>query len=43
MSDADAPMTGRMSSGTELWKHAKERIPGGSMLLSKRAELQLPA
>lgn len=32
-----------MSSGTELWKHAKERIPGGSMLLSKRAELQLPA
>lgn len=32
-----------MSSGTELWKHAKERIPGGSMLLSKRAELMLPA
>ena len=43
MSDADAPMSGRMSSGTDLWKHAKERIPGGSMLLSKRAELQLPA
>ena len=32
-----------MSSGTELWRHAKERIPGGSMLLSKRAELMLPA
>jgi glutamate-1-semialdehyde 2,1-aminomutase len=32
-----------MSSCTELWKHAKTRIPGGSMLLSKRAELQLPA
>jgi glutamate-1-semialdehyde 2,1-aminomutase len=31
-----------MNSGTELWKHAKERIPGGSMLLSKRAELMLP-
>ena len=43
MSDADAPMSGRMNSGTDLWKHAKERIPGGSMLLSKRAELQLPA
>ena len=37
MSNADAANSRRMSSGTELWKHAKERIPGGSMLLSKRA------
>ncbi len=32
-----------MSKGSELWGHAKQRIPGGSMLLSKRAELMLPA
>lgn len=32
-----------MSTGTELWKHAKQRIPGGSMLLSKRSEQLLPA
>ncbi|HAN71006.1 MAG TPA: aminotransferase class III [Actinobacteria bacterium] len=43
MSAADVPGGGRTSSGTELWRHAKQRIPGGSMLLSKRAELQLPA
>jgi len=30
-------------TGGELWRHAKSRIPGGSMLLSKRAELMLPA
>ncbi len=32
-----------MNSGTELWKRAKQLIPGGSMLLSKRAEMFLPA
>ena len=31
-----------MSSGQELWKRAKEIIPGGNMLLSKRAEMFLP-
>ena len=31
------------NSGAELWSHAKTRIPGGSMLLSKRAEMYLPA
>ena len=30
------------NSGAELWQHAKSRIPGGSMLLSKRAEMYLP-
>ena len=32
-----------VSTGTKLWTHAKQRIPGGSMLLSKRAEQMLPA
>jgi glutamate-1-semialdehyde 2,1-aminomutase len=31
-----------MTTGTDLWKRAKELIPGGSMLLSKRAEMYLP-
>lgn len=31
-----------MSSGQKLWKRAKEVIPGGNMLLSKRAEMFLP-
>ena len=31
-----------MTSGHDLWRRAKERIPGGSMLLSKRAEMYLP-
>ena len=31
-----------MSSGSELWHRAKELIPGGSMLLSKRSEMYLP-
>ncbi len=30
------------NSGQELWKKAKQIIPGGNMLLSKRAELFLP-
>jgi len=34
---------GEPDSGTKLWQHAKQRIPGGSMLLSKRAEMMLPA
>ena len=29
-------------SGQKLWKRAKQIIPGGNMLLSKRAELFLP-
>ncbi len=36
-------MTDSASTGTDLWQHAKTRIPGGSMLLSKRAEMMLPA
>ena len=31
-----------MASGHDLWRRAKGRIPGGSMLLSKRAEMYLP-
>ena len=31
-----------MGSGQKLWKRAKRLIPGGSMLLSKRAEMFLP-
>lgn len=31
-----------MGTGQKLWRHAKKRIPGGSMLLSKRAEMLLP-
>ena len=30
------------SSGQKLWKRAKKVIPGGNMLLSKRAEMFLP-
>ncbi len=30
------------NSGQELWKRAKNVIPGGNMLLSKRAEMFLP-
>jgi glutamate-1-semialdehyde 2,1-aminomutase len=32
----------RMGTGQKLWKRAKQVIPGGSMLLSKRAEMFLP-
>ncbi len=32
-----------MSQGEDLWKRAKRLIPGGSMLLSKRSEMYLPA
>jgi glutamate-1-semialdehyde 2,1-aminomutase len=31
-----------MGTGQKLWKLAKQLIPGGSMLLSKRAEMFLP-
>ena len=31
-----------MGSGQNLWKRAKKVIPGGNMLLSKRAEMFLP-
>ena len=31
-----------MNSGQHLWKRAKNLIPGGNMLLSKRAEMFLP-
>lgn len=30
------------STGQKLWKRAKQVIPGGNMLLSKRAEMHLP-
>lgn len=31
-----------LASGQELWQRAKQVIPGGNMLLSKRAEMFLP-
>jgi glutamate-1-semialdehyde 2,1-aminomutase len=31
-----------MNSGQQLWRRAKNLIPGGNMLLSKRAEMFLP-
>ena len=31
-----------MVTGQKLWKRAKRIIPGGNMLLSKRAEMFLP-
>jgi len=31
-----------MSNGQKLWRRAKKIIPGGNMLLSKRAEMHLP-
>jgi glutamate-1-semialdehyde 2,1-aminomutase len=33
---------GSLGTGQKLWKRAKRLIPGGSMLLSKRAEMFLP-
>ena len=33
---------GEMGSGQKLWRRAKEIIPGGNMLLSKRPEMFLP-
>lgn len=32
----------KMGTGQKLWKRAKQVIPGGNMLLSKRAEMFLP-
>lgn len=32
-----------LNSGSNLWQRAKSLIPGGSMLLSKRSEMFLPA
>ena len=31
-----------MGTGQKLWNRAKQVIPGGNMLLSKRAEMFLP-
>ena len=31
-----------MGEGQNLWRRAKQVIPGGNMLLSKRAEMFLP-
>ncbi len=33
---------GKMGTGQKLWKRAKQVIPGGNMLLSKRPEMFLP-
>ena len=33
---------GKLGTGQKLWKRAKRVIPGGNMLLSKRAEMFLP-
>ncbi|MDC3017570.1 aminotransferase class III-fold pyridoxal phosphate-dependent enzyme [Paracoccaceae bacterium] len=33
---------GEMNYGQKLWKRAKNAIPGGNMLLSKRTEMHLP-
>ena len=38
-----ASSLGSVNSGADLWQRAKKLIPGGSMLLSKRAEMFLPA
>jgi glutamate-1-semialdehyde 2,1-aminomutase len=38
----DANNLGVLKSGQELWERAKTIIPGGNMLLSKRAEMFLP-
>ena len=35
-------MGATMGSGQKLWQRAKNVIPGGNMLLSKRAEMFLP-
>ena len=35
-------MSSEKQTGQKLWKHAKSIIPGGNMLLSKRAEMFLP-
>jgi glutamate-1-semialdehyde 2,1-aminomutase len=32
----------QLGTGEKLWRHAKRVIPGGNMLLSKRAEMFLP-
>jgi glutamate-1-semialdehyde aminotransferase/spore coat polysaccharide biosynthesis protein SpsF (cytidylyltransferase family) len=32
----------KLGTGQKLWKHAKNVIPGGNMLLSKRSEMFLP-
>ena len=36
------PPKAPLGSGQQLWKRAKQVIPGGNMLLSKRAEMFLP-
>ena len=37
-----APDSAKAGQGQELWKRAKQLIPGGNMLPSKRAEMFLP-
>ena len=32
----------KLKTGQKLWNKAKKLIPGGNMLLSKRAEMFLP-
>lgn len=40
--DIDRNQGALMGTGQKLWKRAKQVIPGGNMLLSKRAEMFLP-
>jgi len=42
MSDTDFKNKAAADTGQALWQRAKEVIPGGNMLLSKRAEMFLP-
>ena len=35
-------MSAKNNSGAQLWEKAKDLIPGGNQLLSKRAEMFLP-
>ena len=40
--DIDRNQGLKINKGQKLWKHAKNIIPGGNMLLSKRSEMFLP-
>ena len=40
--DVEQTQSNLMGKGQELWRRAKQVIPGGNMLLSKRSEMFLP-